>query len=134
MPLAKSAPWKLVCHLNALFVSQWKLKSSCTHVRHDKRLKNCLNRARKKLFEKLSSKRFSISVSFSKIIPPSLFLVKISWQCYQLGSEKVYFFSYLCWDAKIGTVVFASIVVNSPLQSIIQDQAAGGTFYENVSQ
>ena len=37
----------------------------------------------------------------------------------------MYLFSYLCWDAKTGTVVFASIVVISPLQSIVQDQAAG---------
>ena len=27
--LAKNASWELVCHLNALFVSQWKLKSFC---------------------------------------------------------------------------------------------------------
>ena len=34
-------------------------------------------------------------------------------------------FLCLCWDTKTGTVVFASIVVISPLQSIVQDQAAG---------
>ena len=125
MPLVKNASWKLVCHLNALFASQWKFKSSCTHVRHNKRLKNCLNRARKKLIKKLSSKRFSISVFIFENHCAVFFLVKISWRCYQLGSEKVYLFSYLFWDAKTGTVVFASIVVISPLQSIIQDQAAG---------
>ena len=95
MPLAKNASWKLICHLNALFVSQWKLKSSCTHVWHDKRLKNCLNRARKKLFEKLSSKRLSISVFIFENHYAVFFLVKISWQSYQLSSKKVYFFSYL---------------------------------------
>ena len=29
MLLAKNASWELVCHLNASFVSQWKLKSFC---------------------------------------------------------------------------------------------------------
>ena len=66
MILAKNASWELVCHLNALFVSQSKLKSFCitqTNTRaHDKRRRNCLNRARKKLFKEPSSNRFSISV------------------------------------------------------------------------
>ena len=54
MPLAKTASWELVCHLKTLFVSQWKSEPSCIiHVRNDKRLKNCMNRARKS---------FSISV------------------------------------------------------------------------
>ena len=66
MILAKNASWELVCHLNALFVSQSKLKSFCitqTNTRaHDKRRRNCLNRARKKSFKEPSSNRFSISV------------------------------------------------------------------------
>lgn len=71
--------------------------------------------------KKLSSERFFISILIFKE-HCTIFLVKISWQCCQLSSESVYFFSYLFWDAKTRTV-FASIIIISLLQSIIQDQA-----------
>ena len=70
MPLAKTASWELVCHLKTLFVSQWKSKPSCiTHVRNDKRLKNCMNRARKSL----GRRDFQFEFSVSKVIAPSFF-------------------------------------------------------------
>ena len=62
MPLVKTASWELVCHLKTLFVSQWKSKRSCIiHVRNDKRLKNCMNRARKSLGRIDFQFRFSFS-------------------------------------------------------------------------
>ena len=36
IPLAKNSSWEFVYHINTLFVSPWKFKSSCiTHLRHD---------------------------------------------------------------------------------------------------
>lgn len=70
MSLAKTASWELVCHLKTLFVSQWKSKPSCiTHVRNDKRLKNCMNRSRKSL----GRRDFQFRLSVSKVIAPSFF-------------------------------------------------------------
>ena len=75
MPLAKTASWELVCHLKTLFVSQWKSKRSCIiHVGNDKRLKNCMNRARKSL----GRRDFQVRFSFSKIIAQSFYVKDLS--------------------------------------------------------
>ena len=92
----------------------------------DKRVKNCLNRARKKLFKELSSKRFSISVFISKsIVPP--FCGKDLLALLPTGFGESVIFQ---WKTR---TVFASIVVISPLQRIISWVSRRGTFYGNVS-
>ena len=84
MPLTKNASWKLVTSMYYLSVD-----GNSSHQRHDTRLRNCLNCTCKRFFKELSFNRFLIMVySFSKSSAPS-FSVKISWQYYQLSSEKV---------------------------------------------
>ena len=89
---------KLMHYLSVNRISS--LLACTTHERHDKRLKNCLNHAHKKLFKELSLIRFSISV---------------------------FIFENHCTVFAVLPTGFresVSIVVISPLQSIIQDQAA----------
>ena len=89
MPLTKNASWKLVTSMYYLSVDGNSSLENKAHERHDTRLRNCLNCTCKRFFKELCFNRFLITVySFLKSTAPS-FSVKISWQYYQLSSEKV---------------------------------------------
>ena len=63
MPLAKNSSWELVYHINTLFVSPWKFKSSCiTHLRHDSGLRTVWIVLARIYFKGLAGRAFFISV------------------------------------------------------------------------
>ena len=72
VPLAKNCSWEFVYHINTLFVSPWKFKSSCiTHLRHDSGFRTVWIVLARSYFKGLAGRDFLFRFSFSKSIAPS---------------------------------------------------------------
>ena len=68
----KKSSWEFVYHINTLFVSPWKFKSSCiTHLRHDSGFRTVWIVLARSYFKGLAGRDFLFRFSFSKSIAPS---------------------------------------------------------------
>ena len=129
---AKTASWELVCHLKTLFVSQWKSKPSCIiHVRNDKRLRNCLNRARKSL----GRRDFQFRFSFSKVTAPSFFGKDLS-AVLPTGFGESLIFQLLIFvlGCKDRNRLCLQAFLLFPRSKHNSGSSRRGTFYRNVSR
>ena len=123
--VCKNAPWELVCHLNALFASQWKFKS-CKHTSSitmaEELFVSCLQ---ENFLKSLAGRNFQFWFSFWKTLC-HLFCLRSLGSITSWVPRKFNFPFYLYWGAKTGAVS-ASFAIICPLQS------SWGNFYGIVS-